>query len=182
MAQYGPGINLQSVAMPTSQLPPSLVLAIALLSGCASATSPSTPAAAATHGASSSSTTTANATQATETAMTADPSAPPPATVKLSLELGAHAKLPDGSQIAYLELVDDSRCPPNVRCVWAGNAEIRLRWTPTGSGRSRTFTLNTSSVGGKSVTETVGAHTVRIDTLARGIGPAVTLAISRAID
>jgi hypothetical protein len=31
--------------------------------------------------------------------------------------------------VFYAEVVDDSRCPPDVTCVWAGNAQIRLELT-----------------------------------------------------
>src|SRR5687768_15934383 len=32
-----------------------------------------------------------------------------------------------GVKIAFVELVEDSRCPVDVDCVWAGNAKIRVR-------------------------------------------------------
>jgi hypothetical protein len=28
--------------------------------------------------------------------------------------------------IKFVEIVEDSRCPPDVNCVWAGNAKIKL--------------------------------------------------------
>ena len=32
-------------------------------------------------------------------------------------------------KVKFIELVEDSRCPADVRCVWAGNAKIKLRFS-----------------------------------------------------
>lgn len=45
-----------------------------------------------------------------------------------------------GVKIAFVELVEDSRCPVDVECVWAGNAKIKIRVTK--NGKSRVFELN----------------------------------------
>ena len=45
----------------------------------------------------------------------------------VQLGIGETARLADGSRLSYLRLVNDSRCPPGVQCVWAGDAEIALR-------------------------------------------------------
>jgi len=39
--------------------------------------------------------------------------------------------------------VEDSRCPQDANCIWAGNAKVTIRVT-TGRGQSRTFDLNTN--------------------------------------
>jgi len=45
-------------------------------------------------------------------------------------------------RIRFVAVENDSRCPSDVTCVWAGNAAVRLQ---LGSGRgSKTVTLNTS--------------------------------------
>ena len=46
-----------------------------------------------------------------------------------------------------MRLVNDSRCPPNVQCVWAGNAVIALNWVP-GSGASRDLQLHFNAAAG----------------------------------
>jgi hypothetical protein len=46
--------------------------------------------------------------------------------------------------------VEDSRCPQDVNCVWAGNAKVTIRVTNR-SGRSQTFDLN-SNLKGNSAT------------------------------
>jgi len=45
-------------------------------------------------------------------------------------------------RIRFVTVENDSRCPSDVTCVWAGNAAVRLQ---LGTGRgSKTVTLNTS--------------------------------------
>ena len=40
-----------------------------------------------------------------------------------------------GLKIAFVELVEDSRCPADVDCVWAGNAKIKVRVTKNGKSK-----------------------------------------------
>ncbi len=49
---------------------------------------------------------------------------------RVTLGLGQGTQLSDGSRLSYTSLVNDSRCPLDVQCVWAGDAEIALRWKP----------------------------------------------------
>jgi hypothetical protein len=43
--------------------------------------------------------------------------------------------------IKFVSLVEDSRCPTDTKCVWAGNAKIKVK---VSSGKkSKTFELNT---------------------------------------
>ena len=44
--------------------------------------------------------------------------------------------------IRFTELVEDSRCPTDTNCVWAGNAKIKIR--VSGYGRSLEITLDTN--------------------------------------
>ncbi len=39
--------------------------------------------------------------------------------------------------------VEDSRCPQDANCIWAGNAKVTIRVT-NGRGQSRNFDLNTN--------------------------------------
>ena len=68
-------------------------------------------------------------------------------TVRLSREF----KLRPGQQVSvkgtklritFMNVKEDSRCPKDVTCVWAGNAAVRL-WVTSGK-RSETLTLNTN--------------------------------------
>jgi len=44
-------------------------------------------------------------------------------------------------KIKFVSVVEDSRCPENVQCVWAGNAKIKV--TVTSARGSETFEMNT---------------------------------------
>lgn len=43
--------------------------------------------------------------------------------------------------IRFVDLIDDSRCPVDTNCVWAGNAKIKVRLTK--GRKSRTVEMNT---------------------------------------
>ncbi len=45
-------------------------------------------------------------------------------------------------KIRFLSLIEDSRCPTDTNCVWAGNARIEIKVTGR-RGASKTFELNT---------------------------------------
>jgi hypothetical protein len=44
----------------------------------------------------------------------------------VELRYGATAQVGDSLRITFQAVETDSRCPINVQCVWAGDAEIRL--------------------------------------------------------
>lgn len=48
-----------------------------------------------------------------------------------------------GTKIKLLGVIEDSRCPTDVNCVWAGNAKIKIE-IRSGRGRSREFELNSA--------------------------------------
>ena len=97
----------------------------------------------------------------------------------LPLGLGESAALPDGSRLTYLRLVNDSRCPPDVQCVWAGDAEIRLRWQPARGGPASEASLHTSTLQGRQADRAFGPYRVHLEALERGIAPKATLRIDR---
>lgn len=43
--------------------------------------------------------------------------------------------------IKFAELVSDSRCPADVRCIWAGNAKLKIKLSR--QGKSQIFEINT---------------------------------------
>lgn len=48
-----------------------------------------------------------------------------------------------GARLSFESVTNDSRCPSDVQCVWAGNATARVRvWG--GTGAPRTVELNTT--------------------------------------
>lgn len=44
--------------------------------------------------------------------------------------------------IRFVELIEDSRCPADTNCVWAGNAKIKVR--VSGFGRTQDLTMDTN--------------------------------------
>lgn len=96
----------------------------------------------------------------------------------VTLPIGGQYLLSDGGKITYLQLINDSRCPPNVQCIWAGDAEIELRWQPA-KGRPTTFSLHTNPTQDKSSNSfTLGSLRTTLKDLERGIAPKATLQIS----
>ncbi len=62
-------------------------------------------------------------------------------TVKVSL--GKRATAERGRiKIQFLEVIEDSRCPRDATCIWAGNAKVRIS-VSRGTGAPRIVELNT---------------------------------------
>lgn len=47
-----------------------------------------------------------------------------------------------GLKIKFLEVIEDSRCPTGVDCIWAGNAKVKVQII--GAVRSQIFEFNTN--------------------------------------
>lgn len=90
-----------------------------------------------------------------------------------TLRPGESAVLADASRLEYVRLVNDSRCPPDRQCVWAGDAIVALQWTPA-SGAAASFELHT---GQEPRSHAVGARTVTLKALERGAQPQATLQV-----
>ncbi|MBK8302411.1 MAG: hypothetical protein WBC19_12780 [Pyrinomonadaceae bacterium] len=43
--------------------------------------------------------------------------------------------------VKFIEVLEDSRCPPHVTCIWAGNAKIKIS-VKKGRKAAKTFELN----------------------------------------
>ena len=66
---------------------------------------------------------------------------PTPTVHRVEIGLGGSVELPDqGIGISFDRVVEDSRCPTNVVCVWAGEAVIEL--TVTGADTSAVVRLS----------------------------------------
>ena len=61
---------------------------------------------------------------------------------EVSVKINTEARV-NGVRVRFVELVEDSRCPTDTNCIWAGNATIRVRVTK--NGRSKMLVLNTNS-------------------------------------
>lgn len=49
----------------------------------------------------------------------------------------------DKLALRFLDMVEDSRCPRDVQCIWAGNAKIKVQISKPG-GQPKIFEMNTS--------------------------------------
>lgn len=90
-----------------------------------------------------------------------------------TLRPGESAVLADASRLQYVRLVNDSRCPPDRQCVWAGDAIVALEWTPA-SGAAESFELHT---GLEPRSHAAGTRTVTLKALERGAQPQATLQV-----
>jgi hypothetical protein len=67
-----------------------------------------------------------------------------------------------GFTVRFQAVLEDSRCPVNADCVWAGNAKVALDVVGA-QGRSETITLNTEL---EPRTARVGSFELRLISLA----------------
>lgn len=44
-----------------------------------------------------------------------------------------------GVSIKFLEIVEDSRCPKGVECIWAGRAKVKVEVTSNGKSEEKTL-------------------------------------------
>ena len=84
--------------------------------------------------------------------------------------------LPDHSELRYVDVITDSRCPPEVQCVWAGDAEVAFTRTVDGA-TAQSFSLHTGR-GARS--EDFGGRRLTLVSLARGTGPQAELRLDPA--
>jgi len=64
-------------------------------------------------------------------------------TQQVSVRLNKQAKASRSKLTIKFVAVEDSRCPQDVNCVWAGNAKVTVKVTNR-RGESKTFDLNTN--------------------------------------
>ncbi|RZA18125.1 MAG: hypothetical protein EOP93_11950 [Lysobacteraceae bacterium] len=97
----------------------------------------------------------------------------------VQLGIGQSTLLANNSLLTYTRLVNDSRCAPDVQCVWEGDAEIAVRWQAAGGGGAQDVRLHTSARGGPTSAR-VGNRSVTLAALERGVAPKATLRIDKA--
>lgn len=90
-----------------------------------------------------------------------------------TLRPGQSVTLADDSRLRYVRLVNDSRCPPDVECVWAGDAIVAFEWSPAG-GAPQSFELHT---GKEPRSHAIGGRRLVLKSLERGPAPAATLVV-----
>lgn len=77
--------------------------------------------------------------------LTACAAPPGPAARVFTLAPGGSAEAAPGVTLRFEE-VEDSRCPPGVRCVWAGKLDCRFSLSQAGAA-SESFTLSPGDPG-----------------------------------
>ena len=92
-----------------------------------------------------------------------------------TMQPGQEVALPDGGGLHYVRVADDSRCQPDVQCIWAGDAEVVFEWAPV-VGASQSFSLHT---GKEPRQQALGSRRLTLVALARGPSPAAQLRIDR---
>lgn len=88
---------------------------------------------------------------------------------------GERITFADASALRYVRVTNDSRCPPNVQCVWAGDAEVAFEWI-SGNGAVTAFSLHT---GKDPKQQMLGERRLTLTSLARGEAPDAELRIDR---
>jgi hypothetical protein len=93
-----------------------------------------------------------------------------------TMAVGEQVSLPDASALRYAGIGNDSRCPPDVQCIRAGDADVLFDHVPR-NGRAMRITLNTE----RTPDTTLGDWRLRLVDLApRGDAPAVAVRFDAA--
>lgn len=72
-------------------------------------------------------------------------------TKQFKLNVGEEARVSEaGIKVSLVSIVEDSRCPTGVQCIWAGNGKVSVKLSK-GKGQAVSVELNTSA-GPKSST------------------------------
>ncbi|MBU8976317.1 MULTISPECIES: hypothetical protein [unclassified Lysobacter] len=95
--------------------------------------------------------------------------------VEARLHPGQRMALPENARITYIGTVNDSRCPPDVTCVHAGDADVRLRFQKPDTVLD--VVLKASELGQP---RAIGAWRVTLLALSPGPRPAATLRVNDA--
>lgn len=94
---------------------------------------------------------------------------------EFSMHPGDSVDLAGNGSLRYLRTVNDSRCMPDVQCIWAGDAELSFQWQKPSAGQE-TFSLHTGTrVGSRD--HVIGEQRVTLQSLARGPAPEAQLRV-----
>lgn len=69
-----------------------------------------------------------------------------------TLSVGDTVTLPDASTLTYVGVTSDSRCPPNVQCIQAGEATVAFRHVMGGASHDielKSRTAASADLGGQ---------------------------------
>lgn len=90
----------------------------------------------------------------------------------VTLQPGERVGLPDHAVLRYVAVIADSRCPPGITCVRAGDADVAFEYSPA-TGPATTVTLNTD----RSPSMPIGPWQLQWLSLEFGDSPAVTVQV-----
>lgn len=89
-----------------------------------------------------------------------------------ALARGDSLALPDGARLRFAAVSADSRCPPKLQCVWAGDAVLAFEFTAADGART-SLSFNTVS----DPRHSAGAWTIEVQGLDFADPPNATLKI-----
>ncbi len=92
---------------------------------------------------------------------------------EFSMHPGEQVTFADHGNLRYVRVANDSRCPPGVQCIWAGDAEVAFEWTPA-TGTMQSFSLHT---GKDPKQQTMGTRQLTLVSLDRGATPQAQLRV-----
>ncbi|MBV9926189.1 MAG: hypothetical protein JOZ96_14310 [Acidobacteria bacterium] len=90
-----------------------------------------------------------------------------PAAHEFELKAGQSVNHDGGRlRIRFVRVASDSRCPVDVECVWAGNAEVILELRVKGQRGTKTLRLNTNAGPERPNEGSYGRYTLKLAGLA----------------
>jgi len=98
---------------------------------------------------------------------------------EFNLRVGQQAAVNGGHfRVRFASVANDSRCPANVTCVWAGNAEVLIE--AEASGRRANLKLNTH--GGANFPKEVSHRQYSVELVALGSNSGKKISEEKATD
>jgi len=92
-----------------------------------------------------------------------------------AMQPGETVKLSDRSTLRYVAVKSDSRCPPGVQCIQAGNAVLAFESKASG-GSAQSFELNSSD---QPDSRNLGSMQVTLESVSFDAAPRAQLKVER---
>lgn len=90
----------------------------------------------------------------------------------ITLQAGERVALPGDAALRYVGVTADSRCPPGMQCIRAGDADVAFEFTPAG-GAPTPVNLNAP----EAPSALIGAWHLRLLSLEFGESPQATVQV-----
>ncbi|UHQ24676.1 hypothetical protein LVB77_08300 [Lysobacter sp. 5GHs7-4] len=95
--------------------------------------------------------------------------------LEATLKPGEQVTLSDRSRLRYVGVSNDSRCPPKVQCIRAGDADAHFEFEAAGAA-AQTLVFNTE----RATRLNAGAWTIELTALSQGDAPTATVKVGAA--